>query len=52
MKVKYLGESDPVALINGKIYEATATEHNCYRVMDEEDEDYLYPTDAFELVEE
>ena len=50
MKVKYLGESDPVALINGKIYEATAVEQNCFRVIDEENKDYLYPKDSFELV--
>lgn len=52
MKVKYIGESDPVALINGKVYEALGIEHNCYRVIDEEDEDYLYPVDAFEIVED
>lgn len=59
MKVKFLGESDPVALINGKVYECLGIEDDSYRVIDEEgiDEDeeiqgYLYPMSSFELIEE
>lgn len=52
MKVKYLGESDPVALIHDKIYYVLGIEQDCYRVIDEEDEDYLYPQGAFEIIEE
>jgi hypothetical protein len=59
MKVKFLGESDPCVMINGKIYECLGEEHDCYRVIDEEgfDEDeelqgYLYPKEMFEVVEE
>jgi hypothetical protein len=59
MKVKFIGESDPIALINDKIYEAIGIEQGCYRVIDEEgiDDDeelqgYLYPMDAFTVVEE
>lgn len=59
MKVKFLGESNQVVLLNGKVYECLGIEHDCYRVIDEEgyDEDeelqgYLYPMSMFEVVEE
>lgn len=59
MKVRYLGESDPVALINGKIYDCVGEEYGEYRIIDEEgyDEDqeiqgYLYPKEFFEIVRE
>lgn len=52
MKVRYIGESDPVALIHNKVYEALGIEEGYIRVIDEEDEDYLYPVGAFEIVEE
>lgn len=57
MKVKYIGETDPVCLINGKIYECLAEEHNEYRIIDEEGYDesqeiqgYLYQKDFFEVI--
>lgn len=59
MKVKYQGESDPVALINGKIYKCLGVEEDSYRVIDEEGYDeeeeiqgYLYPKRFFEVVEQ
>lgn len=52
MKVKYLGESDPLELIHGKIYEVQSIEKDWYRIADETGEDYLYPPQAFEIVEE
>lgn len=59
MKVKFLGETDPISLINGKEYEVVAVEDGWYRIIDEEgyDEDeeiqgYLYPPEIFEVVEE
>ena len=59
MKVKYLSESDPVALLHGKVYECIGIEKNYYRIIDEEgiDEDqelqgYLYPPEVFEIVED
>lgn len=51
MKVKYLGDSDPLALINGKVYEALSVEEGYYRVIDETEDDYLYDTDLFVIVE-
>lgn len=61
MKVRFIGESDPVMLLHGKIYDVISIEEGWYRIIDEEgvDEDmdvqgYLYPPDAdlFEIVEE
>ncbi len=58
MKVKYIGETDPVCLIKDKIYDCLGEEHGEYRVVDEEGYDeeqevqgYLYPKRFFEVVE-
>lgn len=59
MKVKFIGESEPLVLLHGKIYEVLSIECGWYRIIDEEgvDEDdplpgYLYPPSLFEVVEE
>lgn len=52
MKVKYIGETDPVYMINGKIYEVLSIEKGWYRIVDEEGEDYLYAPEMFEVVED
>lgn len=58
MKVKYVGETDPVCLINGKVYECLGEEYGEFRIIDEEGYDkeqeiqgYLYPKRFFEIVE-
>lgn len=58
MKVKYIGETDPVCMINGKIYECIGEECGEYRIIDEEGVDeeqeiqgYLYPKRFFEIAE-
>lgn len=52
MKVKFLGEDDPLALINSKIYDVLSIEDGWFRIVDETEEDYLYPPEAFQVVEE
>jgi hypothetical protein len=52
MKVKYIDESDPWALLNGKVYEVLSIEGECYRIIDETGEDYLYHPDEFEIVDD
>lgn len=53
MKVKYIGkDSSPLELITGKIYECLGQEYDRYRVIDETDEDYLYPVEEFVIVDE
>ena len=55
MKVKYLGESDPLELINGKVYDVVGIEEmdgeKFYMVVDETGEDYPYEPEQFEIVE-
>lgn len=51
MKVKYIG-LDCSDLTNGNIYECLGKEYDCYRVIDESEEDYLYPINEFRIIEE
>lgn len=57
MKVRYLGETNELMFINQKVYEVISIEkvfdEDWYRIIDETEEDYLYPADElFEIVEE
>lgn len=51
MKVRYLGETIPLTLTNMKVYEVLSIERGWYRVVDDSQEDYLYPARVFEIVE-
>ena len=50
-KVKYIGETSPLELTNGAVYAVLSVERGWYRIVDDTGEDYLYPPDAFEIVE-
>lgn len=52
MKVKYIDESDPLELINGKVYDVIEVdqESGWYRIIDETGEDYLFEPEAFEII--
>jgi hypothetical protein len=52
MKVRYLGKTEPLGLTNGRIYEVLSVEKDWYRIVDNSGEDYLYPPEQFETVEE
>ena len=52
MKVRFIGETDPIYMINGKIYEVLSIENGWYRIIDEEGEDYLYPPELLQVVNE
>lgn len=52
MKVRYIADHDTVALDPEKIYDVMSVEKGWYRIMTELDEDYLFPPEAFEIVEE
>lgn len=59
MKFRYLGKSNPVCLIKGKVYECLGEENGEYRIVDEEGYDdtqdlqgYLYPKTFFEVINE
>lgn len=51
MKVKFLGKTSPFMLTHGKVYEVLSKEYGLYRIVDNTDDDYLYPHDLFEIVE-
>ena len=50
MKVRYIGK-DMVGIKTGKVYDVISVEKGWYRIMTELDEDYLFPPEAFEIVE-
>ena len=52
VKVKFIGESNPLALINGKIYEARVLKKGWFGIVDETHEEYAYPPELFELLTE
>lgn len=51
MKAKWIGKTTPLMLTHGKVYEVLSKEYCFYRVVDDTDDDYLYPYDLFEIVE-
>ena len=60
LKVKYIGEKEIsvpdsykifLDVIPNKIYEVLSIEKGRYRIIDESEEDYLYPPEKFEVVE-
>lgn len=52
MKVKFLGKVQTLALENGKVYEVMSVEKGWFRIMTELDEDYLFPPEQFQIVED
>ena len=54
MKVRYIGESDPLELLNGKVYDVIEVDEDAgwYQVVDETGDDYLFPPESFEVVED
>lgn len=49
VKVRYIGENDPLSLLNGKVYEARVLKKNWYGIVDETGEEYAYPPELFEI---
>lgn len=52
MKVKYVGETNLATFIKNKTYEVISIENEWYRIIDETNEDYLYPPELFEVANE
>ena len=51
MRIRYIGE-DRIGIRTAKIYDVISIEKGWYRIMTEYDEDYLFPPELFEIVEE
>lgn len=52
MKVKFIADSDTIALKKDKVYEVVSIERGWYRIFCELHDDYLFPPEAFEIIEE
>ena len=52
MKVRYIGKTNSATFTNGKEYEVLSVEHDWLRIVDETEEDYLYPPTKFEIIED
>ena len=52
MKVRWTGNTDFLVLTHDKIYDVISVERGWYRIVDDSGEDYLYPPDKFEIIEE
>lgn len=52
MKVRYIKDTISFCLTKNKVYEVLSVEKKWYRVIDDSGEDYLYPPENFETVEE
>lgn len=51
MKVKYIKESC-ASLENGNVYDVLSIEYGLYRIVDETEDDYLFPPESFEIVDD
>lgn len=53
MKVKYHGAGYSVSLLHGKIYDVIEIDPVCgwYRIIDETEDDYLFPPNLFDVIE-
>ena len=51
IKVKYIGKST-ISLISGKEYDARVLKKGWFGIVDETNEEYAFPPELFEVVEE
>ena len=51
MKIKYIGKTNPFMLTEGKLYDVISVERGYFRIIDDTNEDYLYPPNIFEIVD-
>ncbi len=52
MKVKYKKKTIFLTLTQNNIYDVISIEKGWYRLIDDSGDDYLYPPDVFDIVEE
>ena len=50
VKVKYIGEDNPISLRTGKVYDARVLKKGWFGVVDESGEEYAYPPQVFEII--
>lgn len=52
IKVRFIGEDNPLALRHGKIYDAIVGQLGMYGIVDETGEEYAYNPKLFEIIKE
>ena len=52
MKVRWKGKRDFLVLTHDKVYTVLSVERGWYRLVDDSGDDYLYPPEKFEIVED
>lgn len=52
LRVKYIGKQDTLAFERDKIYDVMSIEKGWYRIMTELEDDYLFPPEAFDIIED
>ena len=52
MKVRWKGKTEFLVLTHDKGYEVISIEKEWYRIVDDSGEEYLYPPEKFEIIEE
>ncbi len=52
IKVRFIGENDPLALLHGKVYDAVVGQKGLICLVDETGDEYAYSPELFEVVEE
>lgn len=52
MKVRWKGKTEFLVLTYNKIYTVISVENGWYRIIDDSGDDYLYPPEKFEIVNE
>ena len=51
IKVRYIGEDNPLALRTGKVYDAMVLKKGWLGIVDETKEEYAYPPELLEIVD-
>ena len=52
MKVKWKGKTEFLLLTHDKVYDVMLAEKGWYRIVDDSGEDYLYPSEQFEIIQQ
>ena len=51
IKVRFISKTEFLVLTHQKIYNVISVENGWYRIKDDSGDDYLYPPECFEIVE-
>ena len=52
MKIRSIVPTEFLVTSKGKVYDVLSIEKGWYRIVDDSGEDYIYPPEMFEVVEE